>query len=211
MNLLTRVSLSAISSATALLVAATLNINTAQAALYRFSFEGEGITGYFTYDINAIGSSPLSPNATGYPDGGFDFKFDLGEKGVFQGSVGIPIIFFPRREDGLQAPETDDFMWEVRAFQRQPPSPYALVSYFHYPKGSFGGSTALRTSVPSTAILDLYPNVDFPNSIGNLLYSGPVQTRIEKVPEPTIWPALLAVGAGFLFRRQHRQLLSLQD
>ncbi|MBD2500525.1 PEP-CTERM sorting domain-containing protein [Anabaena azotica] len=206
MNLLTKVSLSAICSATALFVGVTSHINTAQAALYKFSFEGEGVNGYFTYDSNAVGT-PVSSNSTAYYGGGYDYKFDLGEFGVFEGSVGNPIVFLPRREDGIRAPETDDFEWEVRAVQRQPASQYTFVAYFHYPKGSFGGSTAIRTTVPTTAVLDVYPNVDFPNSIGNLLYSGTVQTRIEKVPEPTLLPALLGVGAWFLLRRQRQRYL----
>lgn len=206
MNLLTRVSLSAICSATALVVGVTSHINTAQAALYRFSFEGEGVKGYFTYDSNAIGT-PVSPNSTAYYDGGYDYKFDLGEFGVFEGSVGNPIVFLPRLEDGVTAPETDDFIWEVRAVQRQPASQYTFVSYFHYPRGAFEGSTAIRTSVPTTAVLEVYPNVDFPTTLGNLLYTGTVQTRIEKVPEPTLLPALLGVGAWFLLRRQRQREL----
>ncbi|WP_335230205.1 PEP-CTERM sorting domain-containing protein [Nostoc sp.] len=206
MALLNQLSLPAISSVVALVMSATLNIDTAQAALYKFSFEGEGVNGYFTYDDTTIGFAN-SPNATGYFEGGYDYKFDLGEKGVFQGTIGNPIVFLPRREDGITAPETDDFLWEVLASQREPASPFAFVNYFHYPKGSFGGSTAIRTTVPSTAILDVYPNVDFPNSIGNLLYTGTVQTRIEKVPEPALLPALLGVGAWFIFRRRHRSLM----
>jgi hypothetical protein len=202
MDLLNKLSLSAISSAAALLVSVTLNIDTAQAALFKFSFEGEGVSGYFTYDDTAIGT-PNSPNSTSYYDGGYDYKFDLGEKGVFQGTIGNPIVFLPRAEDGVPYPETDDFLWEVRAVQRQ--SEFALVNYFHYPKGTFGGSTAIRTTVPSTAILDVYPNVDFPNTRGDLLYSGTVQTRIERVPEPALLPALLGVGAWFIFRRRQRQ------
>ncbi|MEH2210487.1 PEP-CTERM sorting domain-containing protein [Nostoc sp.] len=205
MALLNKLSLSAIPSAAALLMSVTLNVNPAQ-ALYKFSFEGEGANGYFTYDDTTIGT-PNSPNATTYLEGGYDYKFDLGEKGVFRGTVGNPIVFLPRLEDGITAPETDDFLWEVRAPQREPASPFALVNYFHYPKGSFEGSTAIRTTVPGTAILDVYPNVDFPNSIGNLLYTGTVQTRIEKVPEPALLPALLGVGAWFIFRR--RQKLSI--
>ncbi|MEH2078854.1 MAG: PEP-CTERM sorting domain-containing protein [Nostoc sp.] len=203
MALLNQLSLPAISSVVALVVSVTLSIDTAQAALYKFTFEGEGVNGYFTYDDTTIGFAD-SPNATGYFEGGYDYKFDLGEKGVFQGTIGNPIVFLPRLEDGITAPETDDFLWEVLASQREPASPFALVNYFHYPKGSFEGSTAIRTTVPSTAILDVYPNVDFPNSIGNLLYTGTVQTRIEKVPEPALLPALLGVGAWFMFRRRHK-------
>jgi hypothetical protein len=206
---LNKLSLTAISSSTAaLLMSVTLSIEPAQAALYKFSFEGEGVNGYFTYDDTAIGTSD-SPNSSVYNlyfEGGYDYKFDLGEKGVFQGTIGNPIVFLPRQEDGIiTAPETDDFLWEVRASQREPESSFAFVSYFHYPKGSFNGSSAIRTTVPSTAILDVYPNVDFPNSIGNLLYTGTVQTRIERVFEPGFLPGLLGVGAYFIFRRRQRQ------
>lgn len=206
MALLNKFSLAAISSAAALLASVTLNINTAQAALYKFIFTGKDANGYFTYDDTAVGT-PDSPNSTVYYEGGYDYKFDLGDKGIFQGTVGNPIVFLPRQADGITAPETDDFLWEVRASQRQPASEFAFLSYFHYPKGSFEGSTALRTKVPSTAILDVYPNVDFPNSIGNLLYTGTVQTRIEKIPEPASWAAFLAVGAWFIFRRPHLRKL----
>ncbi|MEA5602794.1 hypothetical protein [Nostoc sp. UHCC 0252] len=204
MALLDKFSLPVISSAAAFLVSIILNIDTAQAALYRFSFEGEGVNGYFTYDDTAIGT-PDSPKSTLYFEGGYDYKFDFGEKGVFQGTVGNPIVFLPRQEDGLTSPDTDDFIWEVRANQRQPASEFALLNYFHYPKGTFGESTAIRTTVPSTAILDVYPNADFPNSIGNLLYTGTVQTRIERVFEPGLLPALLGVGAYFIFCRRQRQ------
>ncbi|MDZ8089899.1 MAG: PEP-CTERM sorting domain-containing protein [Nostoc sp. DedQUE12b] len=211
MSVLNKFLLPAISSAVALLVSVILNIDPAQAALLKFIFEGEGVNGYFTYDDSAIGRSPYTPNATAYPDGGYDYKFDFGEKGVFEGSVGNPIIFLARAEDGIPYPDTDDFIWEVRAFQRQPASEFAFVSYFHYPEDTFGGSTAIRTTVPSTAILDVYPNVDPSASRGDLLYTGTVRTRIEKVPEPTFLPALLGVGTWFLFRRQCRPLLSAKD
>ncbi|MFN6462554.1 MAG: hypothetical protein RMZ41_011990 [Nostoc sp. DedVER02] len=204
MALLNKLSVSAISSAAALLMSVTLNQDTAQAALYKFSFEGEGVNGYFTYNDTTEGYAN-SPNATGYFEAGYDYKFDLGDKGVFEGTIGNPIVFLPRQEDGITAPETDDFLWEVLASQREPASSLAFVSYFHYPKGSFDGSTAIRTTVPSTAILDVYPNVDFPNSIGNLLYTGTVQTRIERVFEPGFLPALLGVGAYFIFCRRQRQ------
>lgn len=204
MALLNKLSLPAITSAAALLVSVTLNTNPAQAALYRFSFEGEGVNGYFTYNDTTVGYDN-SPNATGYFEAGYDYKFDLGDKGVFEGTIGTPIVFLPRQEDGITAPETDDFLWEVLGYQREPESSFAFVSYFHYPKGSFDGSTAIRTTVPSTAILDVYPNVDFPNSIGNLLYTGTVQTRIERVFEPGLLPALLGVGAYFIFCRRQRQ------
>lgn len=203
MALLNKFSIASAVSIVAFLALGTLGTNPAQAALLKFSFEGEEVNGYFTYDDSAIGSSPFTPNATAYPDGGYDYKFDFGEKGVFEGSVGNPIIFLARAEDGIPYPDTDDFIWEVRAFQRQPASEFALVSYFHYPEDTFGGSTAIRTTVPNTAILDVYPNVDPSSSRGNLLYTGTVRTRIEKVPEPTFLPALLGVGAWFLFRRQH--------
>jgi hypothetical protein len=204
MSLLNKLSLSAISNATVLLASVILNIDPAQAALYKFSFEGEGANGYFTYDDTAIGT-PDSPNSTVYFEGGYDYKFDFGEKGVFEGTVGNPIVFLPRAEDGVPYPETDDFLWEVRGNQKQPASEFSLVNYFHYPKGSFGKSTAIRTTVPSTATLDVYPNVNFPTTRGDLLYSGTVQTRIEKVFEPGLLPALLGVSACFIFSRCQRQ------
>ncbi|MBD2500524.1 PEP-CTERM sorting domain-containing protein [Anabaena azotica] len=214
MNLLTKVSLSAICSATALFVGVTSHINTAQAALYKFSFEGEGVNGYFIYDT----SFPAFSEDTGvaaYIGAATEYKFELGEKGIFQGKVATPIVVLSREENGTAGlfgdGDVDTFMLQEHADEREPQTGFALVSYFIYPEGTFEESTAQRTTVPSTAFARIYPNVDYPNTLGEAAFVGTVQTRIEKVPEPALLPALLGVGAWFVFRRQHRQLLSKQD
>ncbi|NMG09905.1 PEP-CTERM sorting domain-containing protein [Brasilonema sp. UFV-L1] len=209
MALLQKLSLAAVTSAAAFLTLGTFGVDSAQAALFKYSFEGEGVNGYVVYDDSTEGTQD-SPTSTIYYDAVREYKIDLGDQGVFQGTTANAVVFLVRQGSGITAPETDDFLLEVRASQREPQSEYALLSYFSYPIGTFGGSRELPTTVPSTATINIYPNVNFPNSIGNRLFTGTIRTQIEKVPEPASVSALLGVGAWLIFRRrQRRQTLSV--
>lgn len=97
----------------------------------------------------------------------------------------------------IESPEIDRFILEVRGFQREPQSEFTFLANFVYPKGSLGESTALPTTVPSTAVAEIYPNVDFPVTLGEPGFVGTVETRIESVTVPEITPrlSLLALGA----------------
>ncbi|NMG09906.1 PEP-CTERM sorting domain-containing protein [Brasilonema sp. UFV-L1] len=204
MALLKKLSMAVVTGAAAFLAVGTVSTSPAQAALFKYSFEGEGANGYIIYDDAVTGLSE-NRNVEAYVDNVVDYKIDLGDKGVYQGTKGTSIVFLPRNEDGIPAPEADEFELEVRGPDRQPTSEYTLVSYFVYPKGTFGGSTDLPTSVPSTATLQVYPYLDFPNTIGELVFEGTVYTRLEKIPEPGTVFALLGVSTLFFFRRQRRQ------
>ncbi|MUG91039.1 PEP-CTERM sorting domain-containing protein [Scytonema sp. UIC 10036] len=204
---LNKLSIAAVNSAATLLALVAFSTNSAQAALFKFSFTSEEANGYFIYDDSIPGDSPLSPNSTAYNGAVREYKIDVKEKGVFEGTNATTIIFLPRREDGIEAPETDDFLLEERAVDREPQSPYALVVYFHYPKGTFGESTNIPTAIPDIAFAEIFPNVDFPNTIGEAAYRGNVQTRIERVPEPALISALLGIGAWFTLRRSRYKSL----
>ncbi|WP_017317775.1 PEP-CTERM sorting domain-containing protein [Mastigocladopsis repens] len=209
MALLNKLSLAAVTSAVAFLTLGTFATDPAQAALFKYSFEGDGASGYFIYDDSTEGTED-SPTSTVYYDAVQEYKIDLGDEGVFQGTTANAIVFLVRQGNGITAPETDDFLLEVRASQRD--SEYALLSYFSYPTGTFEESRDLPTSVPTTATVSIYPNADFPNSIGETAFTGTVTTRIEKIPEPASVSALLGVGVGTCFilrRRQRRQTLSV--
>jgi hypothetical protein len=211
MALLKKLSIAAVTSAATFLTLAGFSSDTAQAALLKYSFEGNSASGYFIYDDSTQGTQD-SPISTIYFDAVRDYRIDLGNKGVYQGKTANALVFLVRQGNGITAPETDDFVLEVRAIQRE--SQFALLNYFHYPKGTFGESQSLPLTVPSTATVDIYPNVDFPNSIGDKAFTGTVQTRIEKVPESASVYALLAIGAvgtWIVYRRQHRQVTSMSD
>lgn len=185
MALLSKLAIAAAISAAALLAVETVGQASAQAALFKFSFEGEGANGYFIYDTSTPPDPfyiPI-PNTEVYRGAVTEYKIDLGEKGVFQGRTGDTIVFFPRAESGIIGPEIDVLQLEVRGPDREPPSQFTLLNIFDYPKDSFGGSSALPTSVPSTATLNTYPYVAFPTTLGELAFKGTVDTRIEKVSE----------------------------
>ena len=60
-------------------------------------------------------------------------------------------------------------------------SPVTLVVRFRYPEGSFAGSTAQPTKVPSKASILVFPEYDFLKTMGDLGFEGEVQTTIEKM------------------------------
>lgn len=208
MVLLNKLSKAVLTSAVAFLTLSALGTDPAQAALFKFSFTAEEVNGYFIYDDSAQGTE-LSPKTTAYYGAVREYKVDLGEKGVFEGTNAANIVFLPRAEDGLLVPETDDFLLQESAVEREPQSPYAFVTYFRYPKGTFSESTGLRTTVPSIAQAEIFPFVDFPNSLGEAAFKGNVQTRIERVPEPALISALLGISAWFILRRSRYKSLSV--
>ncbi|NJM69502.1 MAG: hypothetical protein HC862_04355 [Scytonema sp. RU_4_4] len=202
MTLLKKLSIAAASSAAAFLALASFATDAAQAALFKYSFSSEEANGYFIYDDSAQGTEDSSIS-TIYYDAVKEYKVDLGDGEVYEGTTGNAVVFLVRQgQDGITAPETDDFLLEVRASQREPESQYSFVTYFHYPKGTFEESRELPTSVPSTATVDVYPNVDFPTTLGETAFSGTVQTRIEKIPEPALIFGLLQVSAWLILCRR---------
>ncbi|NMG09907.1 PEP-CTERM sorting domain-containing protein [Brasilonema sp. UFV-L1] len=215
MALLKKLSMTAVTSA-ACVVLGTLMSDPAQAALFKYSFEGEGASGYFIYETE----TPSNPDYAAasdttfnlYPDAVVEYKVDLGEKGVFQGSTGAANVFFARSDISSSIPpEQESDVLELQIFgpDRQPQSNYTFLADFYYPKDSFGGSTKLPTSVPSTARLEVQPNATATNR-GETLFTGTVQTRLEKIPEPASVSALFGVSALFLLRRRQRQQTPLQ-
>ena len=81
-----------------LLVQGTVNAAPAQAAMYKFTFNGEGVDGYMIYDDSAKGEKK-SPYMTQYYGGGRDYKINLGDKGVFDGTVSNAVVMLARKED----------------------------------------------------------------------------------------------------------------
>lgn len=195
-----KLSIAAVSAA-ALVTAGTIGAVPAEAALYKFSFTSEEANGYMIYDDSVSGLNER-PDLTAYKDAIVEYKIDLGDLGVFEGTKGTWIVLASSSTstdaigDGLE--------FEVLPADREPESQYTLLSLFAYPRGAFGGSGALPTSVPSTATLEVFPYVDFPNTRGDLVFSGTVQTRIEKIPELTSVSALLGLGAWFILRRRRQ-------
>lgn len=209
MAVLNKLSIAAASTA-AFLTLGTFSIDSAQAALFKFNFESEDVNGYFVYDTSVPASRDV-PIVAEYVGAITEYKLDLGEKGLYEGTLGNPIVFLVRQGDGgITAPETDDFILEATAEQRG--TEFALVTYFSYPKDTFGRSLALPTTIPDTATIKVYPYVNFPDSIGELVLTGTVKTEIEKIPESGSSAAFLGV-AGWLMlrRRQHQKNLTAKD
>jgi hypothetical protein len=215
MALLNKLSIAAASTA-AFLTLGTFGIDPAQAALFKFSLSSEEANGYFIYETDSAPDPQYdsTPNSDVYRGAIKEYKFDLGDKGIYEGNTADPIVFLARNQYDSNVPidkESDIFTFEVRGFDRKPESAFSFLAEFYYPKDTFEGSTELPTSVPSSVRVEIHPNVQVPDR-GEPAYIGFVQTRIEKVPEPRLLPALLGVGAWFIFRRhQRQQLLSLQD
>ncbi|MEA5602793.1 PEP-CTERM sorting domain-containing protein [Nostoc sp. UHCC 0252] len=219
MALLKKLSFSAISSAAALLASVTLNINTAEAALFKFTFEAEGANGYFIYDDSA---EKLEPLGSDFPLAEYDgsveqYSINVGDI-VAEGTKGSQqdikdearnIVYLSRAGNLGYDGAVDDFILYIPPAARG--EEYGLSIRFSYPEGTFSDSVAIRTSVSDTATLKVYPYWDFPNTTGDYTFQGTVKTKIEQIPEPAPVSALLGVGAWFIFRRQRRQLLSAQD
>ncbi len=210
MALLQKLSLTAFTSAAAFLLLGSFSNNSAQAALFQYNFSGEGANGYFIYETETAPDPAYTStlNSNLYPGAVREYKVDLGDKGVFQGTTGAANVFFARTDLDPNIPreaESDIFELEIKGPERQPQSQYTFLADFYYPKDALGGSTKLPTSVPSTAIIDVKPNA-LATDRRETLFRGTVQTRIEKVPESASLFALLGVGAWFILRHyQHRQ------
>jgi hypothetical protein len=193
MDLLNKLSKAAFTTTVAFFTLVTFNAENARAALFKFSFTSKEANGYIVYD-DSIPAFSDRPGLAAYLNAAVEYKIDLGNKGVFQGSTGTPIIFLPREEYTPELPENDGFELEVRSPDREPESQFTFLSYFYYPKDSFVGSTELPTTVPNTARLEVYPNVNFPIARGEPAFIGDVQTRIERVPESTSTFGLLGAS-----------------
>jgi hypothetical protein len=213
MTLLNKFSRAAVTSFATFLALATMSTDSAKAALLKFSFEGDGANGYFIYDTDTEKDPEYinSGKSNVYRYSVRDYKVDVGPNGVYQGRQGDTILFQLRTEGAgiivdREDQERDIFQLEVRGVQLEPQTDYSFLAPFYYPKDSFGGSTEQPTSVPSTAELVVYPVVRVPDR-GQPAFVGTVQTRIERVPEPSSLAAVwVLVGAGFTFcRRQSQQ------
>ena len=219
MALLNKFSMTSAISVAACLVLGMAGINPAEAALFKFTFEGEGANGYFIYDDSANKIEPLGPN---FPlaeyDGSVEKYFVNAGDILAQGTKGSQqdihdearnIVYLGRAGNLGYDGAIDDFILYVPPAARG--QQYGLSIRFSYPEGTFSDSVVLQTSLPDTARLRVYPYWDFPNTTGDYTFEGTVKTKIEQIPEPASVSALLGVGAWFIFRRQRRQLLSAQD
>ncbi|OYE05601.1 hypothetical protein CDG79_06535 [Nostoc sp. 'Peltigera membranacea cyanobiont' 232] len=216
MTLLNKFSISSAISVAVFLVLGTVGTNPAQAALFKFTFEGEGANGYFIYDDSANKIEPLGANFPLAEYDGSVEKYSVNAGGILaQGIKGLQqdihdearnIVYLGRAGNLGYDDTVDDFILYVPPAARG--QQYGLSIRFTYPEGTFSDSVALRTGVPDTARLRVYPYWDFPNTTGDYTFEGTVKTKIEKIPEPESVSALLGVSAWFLFRRQRRQLLS---
>jgi hypothetical protein len=174
-----------------------INSVPAEAAQFKYIFEGDGVSGYFIYDDSVPNTPTTTPNLGEYFGGVTEYKIDLGEKAIYQGSKADNIVFLNRVESGLSDLEQDEFILFVRNSDREPQSEYSISTRFIYPKDTLG-ATNLPITVPTTAELKVFPFVDFiGQNFGSSVYEGTVKTRIEKVPEPDALVALLALGATF--------------
>ncbi|MFN6462555.1 MAG: hypothetical protein RMZ41_011995 [Nostoc sp. DedVER02] len=209
---------SAISAAT-FLVLGTVGINPAQAALFKFTFESEEANGYFIYDDSATKIEPLGPDFPLAEYDGSVEQYSINAGGIVaEGTKGSQqdihnearnVVYLGRVGNLGYDDPIDDFILYIPPASRG--EQYGLSIRFSYPEGTFSDSVAIRTSVPDTARLRVYPYWDFPNTTGDYTFQGTVKTKIERVPEPALVSALLGMSAWFIFRRQRRQLLSVQD
>ncbi len=181
-----------------------INTSPAEAAIYKFKFTGEEVNGYFIYNdtTEPNKNAPFkSPFLTAYYGGVTDFKVDVGEKGNFAGQKSNIIVFLPRMkqddlltklknqhdekygDDTYDVTSPADFiLLQVYSYERTD-SPYTFVSYFKYPEGAFNGSVKTPKKVPDTAEIAIFPNVDFPKTLGEPLLISQVKTEIEKVSD----------------------------
>lgn len=219
MALLNKFFINSAISVAAILALGTVGMQAAQAALFKFTFEGEGAKGEFIFDDSTPRIEPLGPDfpLAEYDGSVVSYSINVGDI-VAQGTRGSQqdihdearnIVYLGRAGNLGYDGDVDDFILYVPPAARG--EQYGLSIRFSYPEGSFSNSVDIRTSVPNTARLRVYPYWDFPNTTGDYTFEGTVTTRIEKVPEPASVSALLGVGAWFIFRRQRRQLLSAQN
>ncbi|MEC4818810.1 MAG: hypothetical protein SAK29_36880 [Scytonema sp. PMC 1069.18] len=178
----------------------------AEAAQFRYIFEGEGASGYFIYDDSTPNTPTNTPNLGEYFGAVTEYKIDLGQKAIYQGSKADNIVFLNRDGSGVPDPEQDEFILFVRNSDRKPESEYSISTRFIYPKDTLG-STDIPSIVPSIAELKVFPFVDFiGQNFGSSVFEGTVKTKIEKIPEPALLIGLLAFGANCIFRRQYHKI-----
>ncbi|MGH8001864.1 MAG: hypothetical protein ACREPR_21155 [Brasilonema sp.] len=205
MTPLKKLSLAAASALT-FLALGSFGINPAQAALFKLSFSGDA-NGYVIYDTDTEAYSEEAqdlPSIQLYPEAVKEYKIDLGEYGVYQGTTANANIYFSRSGVDTSIPtsyEADVFGLEVLGSSQEES---ALLVDFYYQKDAFGGSFDLPTSVPSNGLIDVRTAIA--GTYNESLFRGSVITKTQKIPESTSLSALLAVGAGFiLLYRQRRQ------
>ncbi|MGH8001866.1 MAG: PEP-CTERM sorting domain-containing protein [Brasilonema sp.] len=215
MTLLKKLSMAAVTTATAFLALGTFVTDAAQAALFKYSFSSEGANGYFVYDTDTAPNPEYdsTPNSDVYNGAVVDYKVDLGENGVYEGKTGDAIVYFLRSDVNPDIPTE----YESDAFELQIPGAQAgtnILVDFYYQKGALGGSTELLTSVPTaSALIDVKPfSTDGTDreARGESVFRGDATTKIEKIPEPTSSVALLGAGAVFILRRRQRQKTQLK-
>ncbi|WP_017317773.1 hypothetical protein [Mastigocladopsis repens] len=225
MGLLQKVSLVASASIAAFavgMVAAT----PAQAALFKFSFEGEGASGYFIFDDTTEKIIPEGQPSTELSweyyasvveysvsiDGSEGQITEQGQKGsqTDETNEARNVVYLSRPESsGYEGTNVDDFILFIPKALRG--GQYGLSVRFSYPEGTLSSEGDLPTSVPSTATLKAYPYWDFPVTTGYSTFSGTVTTRLEKIPEPASSLALLVMGGAlFIFCRQSKQVIPLK-
>jgi hypothetical protein len=201
----------AVTSFATFLALATMSTDSAKAALFKFTFEGDGASGYFTFDDSAQKIEPIGFGYLGEYDGSVEeYAVNFQGEIIEQGFKGLQqnihdeartIVYLARPENfGFDGTSEDDFILYIPPASRG--QQYGLSVRFSYPEGTFSDSIAQPKTVPSTARVRAYPYWDFPNTTGNYTFDSIVQTQIETVPEPSSLAALLlVVGAGFIFCR----------
>ncbi|NJM69505.1 MAG: PEP-CTERM sorting domain-containing protein [Scytonema sp. RU_4_4] len=215
MTLLKKLSMAAVTTATAFLALGTFVTDAAQAALFKYSFSSEGANGYFVYDTDTAPNPQYAetPNSDVYNGAVVDYKVDLGDYGVYEGNTGDAIVYLLRSEVNPDIPpEYDSDVFEFLIPSSE--AGQSIIVDFYYEKGAFGESTELLTSVPSSgALIDVKPfstDATDRDARGESVYQGNATTRIEKIPEPTSSVALLGAGALFILRRRQRQKTQLK-
>ncbi|NMG09908.1 PEP-CTERM sorting domain-containing protein [Brasilonema sp. UFV-L1] len=227
MALLKKLSMAAATSVAAFLSLGTLGSNPAQAALFKYSFEGEGASGYFIYDTDTVGYQPLNTDYLRDYDGSVTeysvtFQGDTGEitetgKRGTQSQISDEartVVFISRPGNiGYDGNNEDDFIFYIPKALRD--GQYGLSVRFSYPEGTFpsGDANTQPTSFPSTVRARAYPYWDFPNSTGDAAFDGTVSVRVEKIPEPASSLAFLVVGGALfiLYRRQRKSAVPQEN
>ncbi|MUG91041.1 PEP-CTERM sorting domain-containing protein [Scytonema sp. UIC 10036] len=217
MAFLKKFSLTAVSSLATFLALSNVSINPAEAALFKFSFEGDGANGYFIFDDSAQKIEPIGSGYLGEYDGSVqEYAVNFYGQIVEQGFKGLQkdihdeartIVYLARPENiGFDGSSLDDFILYVPPASRG--QQYGLSLRFSYPEGTFSNSIDQPKTLPNTARVRAYPYWDFPNTTGNYTFDGIVRTRLEKIPEPASVVGLLVLSVGFIFHRcrQSRQI-----
>ncbi|MGH8001867.1 MAG: PEP-CTERM sorting domain-containing protein [Brasilonema sp.] len=223
MGLLNKFSFAAAAGAAAFVVG-TAGSTPAEAAQFKFTFEGEGASGYFIYDKDTTKIEP--PGSEGYL-GEFDgsvleYSVSFADGTSASGKKGSQadvhdearnVVYLEGPWDtfgGYEGTTQDNFILYVPPASRD--SQYGLSIRFTYPEGTIGtysegttGANELPTTLPDSARVRVYPYWDYPNTNGGYTFEGTVRTRLEKIPEPASSAALLGVGTWYILRRRQQK------